>query len=102
MREPVAMTNAHQTAIVALLEAVESAHGNYETAVLGGVRDEAWAQWYANYLLAHGLAEHLENSELSPESLATRLAQLDADYRRAQPNVPWSEFYAQGLTADAV
>ena len=82
------MTSAHQTAIVALLEEVESAHGTYETTVLGGVRDEAWSQWYANYLLAHGLAERLGTQDLSSESLATQLTQLDAEYRREQSNRP--------------
>ena len=91
------MTSADQSAIVALLEDVESAHGTYETNVLGGVRDEAWPEWYASYLLAHGLSERLGNHILSQENLATRLTQLDAEYRQAQPNVPWTEFYARSL-----
>jgi hypothetical protein len=96
------MTSANQTDIVALLEKVESAHGTYETTVLGGVRDEAWSQWYADYLLAHGLAEHLGTQDLSLESLATQLTQLDAEYRHAKLNDPWTEFYAERLAADAV
>jgi hypothetical protein len=91
------MMSANQAAIVALLEGVESAHGTYETNVLGGVRDEEWPKWYASYLLAHGLGERLGTPDLSSENLATRLTQLDAEYRQAQPNVPWTEFYARRL-----
>jgi|SRR3954467_10460246 len=94
------MTSANQSAIVALLEAVESAHGTYETNELGGVRDEAWPQWYASYLLTHGLAERLGAPDLTPERLASRLVQLDADYRRAQPAIPWTTFYAERLASD--
>ena len=95
------MASADQQAIAALLKDVESAHGSYETTVLGGVRDEAWAQWYADYLLAHGLAEHLGAASPSTASLASRLSQLDVKYRQAQPNVPWTEFYAARLAAEA-
>jgi hypothetical protein len=95
------VASADRAAIVALLQDVESAHGNYETNTLGGVRDEAWAQWYAGYLLEHGLADQLSSPGLTPEHLASRLVELDEEYRRTQPNVPWTEFYAERLFADA-
>jgi hypothetical protein len=91
------MTDANQAAIVALLQETESAHGSYESTVLGGIRDEAWARWYADDLLHRGLAKRLGEPHLSAESLATRLTQLDAEYRRVQPNVPWTEYYAARL-----
>ena len=93
------MASADRAAIVALLEDVESAHGNYETNTLGGVRDDAWPQWYASYLLEHGLAEQLNSPNLTTERLASRLVELDGDYRRTHPNVPWTEFYAERLAA---
>lgn len=34
-----------------LLRAAEAAHGKYEQNELGGVRDEEWAAWYAEFIL---------------------------------------------------
>jgi hypothetical protein len=34
-----------------LLRAAEAAHGQYEKTVLGGVRDEEWAPWYAEFIV---------------------------------------------------
>lgn len=33
------------------LQAAEAAHGKYETEELGGVRDEEWAEWYAEFIV---------------------------------------------------
>jgi hypothetical protein len=33
------------------LRAAEAAHGKYETEELGGVRDEEWAEWYAEFIV---------------------------------------------------
>lgn len=33
------------------LDAAESAHHDYQTTTLRGVRDERWAGWYAGYVL---------------------------------------------------
>jgi hypothetical protein len=34
-----------------LLREAEQAHGKYETEELGGVRDEEWAAWYAEFIV---------------------------------------------------
>jgi hypothetical protein len=34
-----------------LLREAEAAHGVYETEELGGVRDEEWAAWYAEFIV---------------------------------------------------
>jgi hypothetical protein len=34
-----------------LLREAEEAHGHYETEELGGVRDEEWAAWYAEFIV---------------------------------------------------
>jgi hypothetical protein len=34
-----------------LLREAEAAHGKYETEELGGVRDEEWAAWYAEFIV---------------------------------------------------
>jgi hypothetical protein len=34
-----------------LLREAEAAHGKYEAEELGGVRDEEWAAWYAEFIV---------------------------------------------------
>ena len=34
-----------------LLREAEAAHGVYEREELNGVRDEEWAEWYADYIV---------------------------------------------------
>jgi hypothetical protein len=34
-----------------LLREAEAAHGRYEKEELGGVRDEEWAVWYAEFIV---------------------------------------------------
>jgi hypothetical protein len=34
-----------------LLREAEAAHGHYEKEELGGVRDEEWAPWYAEFIV---------------------------------------------------
>jgi hypothetical protein len=43
-----------------LLREAKAAHGKYEAEELGGVRDEEWAAWYAEFIvnrLREGAAE---------------------------------------------
>ena len=44
-------TGADQGRALALLREAEAAHGKYETEELGGVRDEEWAAWYAEFIV---------------------------------------------------
>ena len=57
------MERTAEKAIAALLTETETAHGVYETNVLGGVFDEEWPTWYAAYLLDHGLRDLLPGAE---------------------------------------
>lgn len=86
--------------IARLLAETESAHGDYETTALSGVHDEGWPDWYATYLLAHGLPDLLPHAgKLSAAELGAILKQLDADYRREQPESEWPAYYAERLGA---
>jgi hypothetical protein len=85
--------------VAALLEEAESAHGVYEAESLGGY-DEQWPEWYAAYLLDHGLRELLPKvMERDPEGLAARLDALNTAFRQEQPGVDWPIYYAQRLAA---
>lgn len=95
-----AIPETAETAVAALLRETEAAHGAYETTVLGGERDEDWADWYAAYLLDHGLEDLLPDaSDLEIGDLATRLGRYAADYEHEQPAWPWPDAYAQKLVA---
>ena len=65
------METTAEKAVADLLRETETAHGAYETNVLGGVFDEEWPAWYAIYLLDHGLGDHL------PGARESRCRQLD-------------------------
>lgn len=45
--------------LASALRRAETAHGEYETRVLGGVRDANWADWYAAYLVAEQAGKEL-------------------------------------------
>jgi hypothetical protein len=45
------MTDMTKEELAELLREAEEAHGEYEKAELGGVRDENWASWYAEFIV---------------------------------------------------
>jgi hypothetical protein len=47
----VASTELTKEELTRLLREAEAAHGEYERDELGGVRDEEWAPWYAEFIL---------------------------------------------------
>ena len=46
-----ALADVTKEELAGLLRDAEAAHGVYETEELGGVRDEEWASWYAEFVL---------------------------------------------------
>jgi hypothetical protein len=94
------METTAEKAVAALLTETETAHGAYETNVLGGAFDEAWPTWYAAYLVDHGLSDHLPQAEsLNVANLAAMLSRLAADYEQGDKTSPWPDAYAQGFVA---
>jgi hypothetical protein len=47
----VANTELTKEELTRLLREAEAAHGTYERDELGGVRDEEWAPWYAEFIV---------------------------------------------------
>jgi hypothetical protein len=47
----VALEDLTQEELARLLREAEEAHGKYEKEELGGVRDEEWASWYAEFIV---------------------------------------------------
>lgn len=79
------------------LAAAGAAHGEYEMTALHGEYDQQWAEWYANYLLAH------DWNDIFPEawnaaSLADALRQADTAHRANAPQQKWQDYYAEFFT----
>ena len=85
-----------QRRVAELLADAERAHGEYEARELQGVFDHRWAQWYADYLVRHGLGLAL-GTDVTPEQLARWLTECDAAYQREPPAEAWPAYYAQRL-----
>ena len=45
------MSELTKEELTGLLREAEAAHGKYEAEELGGVRDEEWAAWYAEFIV---------------------------------------------------
>ncbi|MFL5734654.1 MAG: hypothetical protein ACJ78Q_15945 [Chloroflexia bacterium] len=86
--------------VSSLLSICESAHGRYEAEALGGVRDEEWPKWYADYLLAHGLLDLFPRpgaAENLQAHLHELLTEADRQHRTNAPNDDWHDYYARFL-----
>jgi hypothetical protein len=86
------MASASHEEIAALLRETEAAHGMYETTELGGVYDEAWPRWYAQYAVDHGIGR-LIGRDVSADELAGFLASSWDELSQAdpQPAEHWTE-----------
>ncbi len=83
-----------------LLTEAEDAHGVYETDVLGGVYDEAWAGWYAHYLANHGIGE-LIGRDVDADELGRVLTETFDEYKAAgvAARESWADWTARRLVA---
>jgi hypothetical protein len=81
-----------------LLRQASAAHGEYETNILNGVYDQAWAIWYARWLVEHGF-NSLVSQPVSAETLSSLLSDLDAKHKATDRRQPWPDYYAERLAA---
>ena len=93
------MKTSSEESILQLLKETLAAHSVYETTVLAGIYDSDWADWYATYMLEHGMTDLFP---IDIARLSAVLTQLEADFRQVQqPEGEWPEFYARRLCAMA-
>lgn len=89
-------------AVTALLIEAESAHGTYEALDLGGVYDQDWATWYAEYAIEHGLSEILGHA--TPlDRVGPLLATAYAEFERLDPRsdrAEWAAHLARRVVED--
>lgn len=92
------MSDHKITALADLLRQAGAAHGEYEIAVLNGVYDEAWADWYADWLLANGFGAVVRAPQ-APAELSALLADLNRQHRASDGGQHWADFYAARIAA---
>lgn len=85
--------------IETLLHEAEAAHGRYEATELQGVYDEAWASWYAAYVVDHGLAARLGHG-VTAAGVGAFLASTFLEFKAAQPSESWAAYTARRMAAE--
>ena len=87
--------------IRALLVEASEAHDTYEKAELSGVYDQDWAQWYATYVIEHGLSLLLRHAVTVPQ-LADFLAETNLDYQRVdrESDSDWATYTSRRLASE--
>ena len=81
------------TAMTDLLVQTSQAHGHYEETELNGVYDQAWADWYAEYAVEHGMGDLLGHAVTS-DQLAEFLASSNVDFEQTKPEETWAAYTA--------
>jgi hypothetical protein len=84
------------TPVIQLLQRASAAHGEYETKVLGGVYDQDWPIWYAQWAVTNGLNELL-GSKKDAQELSTILYDLNEKHKQTDKSQSWAEYTAQQL-----
>jgi hypothetical protein len=92
------MTQDMIDALASLLSQAGAAHGVFEESELRGVYDQSWPDWYAGWLIEHGLGGHLPRP-LDWAALALFLKGCDEAYKRERPSEAWPSFYARRFLA---
>ncbi|MFO7324001.1 MAG: hypothetical protein DIU68_019910 [Chloroflexota bacterium] len=90
------MPESMQDRITNLLQRASDAHHEYEVAVLNGVRDEEWEQWYAAWLIEHGINDLL-NSDMQGSDLADLLREINAMHQQTDQQKSWAQYTAERL-----
>ena len=76
-----------------LFHQADSAYQEYELKIRNGDRDSRWPEWYAEYLIGHGLDMLIEDRR-GEERLADFLLRSKADYKAYPLEITWEEFAA--------
>ena len=95
------MNDDRVAAVEALLKDAEAAHAVYERDDLGGVYDEAWAAWYAQYAVEHGLGAVLGRA-VSADEVGEFFTRTWDEVRQSgsKPAEPWSAWMARRIVAE--
>lgn len=92
------MSEHRQEPLSTLLAEAKRAHARFEEEQ--GRADPDWPGWYADWLIANGVAKLLAGP-VDRDRLRERLAALDEEYRAARHPAEWPEYYAAALLQQA-
>jgi len=79
-----------------LFHQADTAYTNYEQKVLKGNWDIQWPEWYADYLIGHGL-DMLVEDRIAADLLAGFLLRSKAEFRTCNSKLSWEEFAANRI-----
>ena len=82
--------------IATLLTQAGVAHHEYERTQLQGKADAAWADWYAEFLLQHGVPDII-GAPVTAKQLSQGLSQATESHRKEQSGLGWAEYTAVKL-----
>ncbi len=82
--------------IAALLNQAGVAHHEFEQTELKGKTDAAWADWYAEYLVEHGLRD-IVGAPVTARQLSLALAMATESHKKEQTGLAWSEYTAEKI-----
>src|SRR5205807_7319059 len=60
--------------------------------------DPDWASWYADWLLNLSELPNVLGTRPVRSEMVWLLVELDKDYTRAEPDLPWPDWYAERVT----
>jgi hypothetical protein len=87
--------------VTELLQQTDSAHHSYEKKVLNGDEDIHWPEWYAEYLIGHGLDLVMED-RLATELLVSFLRKCRDEHCACGSGLCWEEFAARKIVEKMV
>ncbi len=79
--------------IATLLTQAGAAHHEYEQTQLKGKTDGAWADWYAEFLVKHGVQD-IVGAQVTARQLSQGLIQATDSHRKEQSGLAWVEYAA--------
>lgn len=79
--------------IATLLTQAGAAHHEYEQTQLKGRTDAAWAEWYAQFLVDHGVQD-IVGTPVTPRQLSQGLTQATESHKKEQSGLAWAEYTA--------
>jgi hypothetical protein len=95
------MTADRIEAVTALLVQAEGAHGDYERTELGGMYDEEWPRWYAQYAVDQGIGAAL-GRPIGADDLSAFLARSYGEFKEAssEPGEEWAAYTARRIVTE--
>lgn len=89
-------------AVTDLLTQAELHHGAYEAHDLGGVYDQDWARWYAEFAIEHGLND-IFGHRVPLDQVAPFLARTYGEFEQLDPKPDtgeWAGYIARRMVED--